>query len=164
MSKRAIGLVQGEAVMELWQHYQQVSSSLNSRVKRTVGQLTPLYRERTRSLDDPHSLCLEAAAVLRLSFPGCSREEIDVLAFYLIGLAALMADDPGGKSWKQELIDRYGVDEAAEILKSAGDLSQMAQIKLQAALERQQKVFLALSNLLKKQHATIATIVQNLKA
>jgi hypothetical protein len=71
-----------EAMMEAWQQYQRLSRLLSYNVKLRIRQVVPLYLDRVRSVQDPHSLYRAALAALKLRFPSSSPEETDVLDTY----------------------------------------------------------------------------------
>lgn len=127
--------------MNIRQQYQKVSRLLSQSVKLRVRQAAPLYLERTRSLQESHSLHQTAIAVLKLQFPASLPAETEVLAFYLLGFVAL-ADQ------KDSLAE---MDEQQQIL------------KLQMAMNRQSKFNSTLSNILKKIANTHDSIIQNLR-
>jgi hypothetical protein len=134
-----------EAMMEAWQQYQRLSRLLSHDVKLRIRQVVPLYLDRVRSVQDPQSLYRAAVAALKLRFPSSSPEETDVLAFYLVGLAAAAERGMIGK------------------LDSMNEMSEMTSLRLQMTMERRSKFIQTLSNIMLKISSTQDSIVQNLK-
>ena len=131
--------------MEAWQQYQRYSRLLSPNMKLRIRQVVPLYLDHVRSVQDPHSLYRSALAALKLRFPSSSPEETDVLAFYLVSLAAVTEGGMRGK------------------LNSMNEMSEMTSLKLQVTMNRRSKFIETLSNIMRKISSTQDSVVQNLK-
>lgn len=68
-----------------------------------------------------------------------------------------LAENPDDAALKAELA------ELEKKLAAASDMTQLAQLELQDAMQRQQQTFRTLSNILKQQHETTKAIIQNIK-
>ena len=131
--------------MEAWQQYQRYSRLLSPNMKLRIRQVVPLYLDHVRSVQDPHSLYRSALAALKLRFPSSSPEETDVLAFYLVSLAAATEGGMRGK------------------LNSMNEMREMTSLKLQVTMNRRSKFIETLSNIMRKISSTQDSVVQNLK-
>jgi len=133
-----------EAIMEAWQQYQMLSRGLNANVKLTIRQMVPAYLDSARFLHDSNSLYRAALSAVKFRFPASSPRQADVLASYLVGVAAVR-DNVRGR------------------LDSMGEIDETEALRLQMATDRLSKLMSTLSNLLKKISDTQQSIVQNLK-
>jgi hypothetical protein len=131
--------------MEAWQQYQRLSRLLGPNVKLSIRQVAPLYFDRVRSVQDPHSIYCAALASLKLRFPRSSPEETDVLAFYLLGLLASVESGTRGKQ------------------DSMNEISEMNSLRLQMTMDRRSKFISTLSQMMKKMSTTQDILVQNIK-
>ena len=131
--------------MEAWQQYQRYSRLLSPNMKLRIRQVVPLYLDHVRSVQDPHSLYRSALAALKLRFPSSSPEETDVLAFYLVSLAAATEGGMRGK------------------LNSMNEMREMTSLKLQVTMNSRSKFIETLSNIMRKISSTQDSVVQNLK-
>ena len=131
--------------MEAWQQYQRYSRLLSPNMKLRIRQVVPLYLDHVRSVQDPHSLYRAALAALKLRFPSSSPEETDVLAFYLVSLAAATEGGMRGK------------------LNSMNEMREMTSLKLQVTMNSRSKFIETLSNIMRKISSTQDSVVQNLK-
>jgi len=131
--------------MEVWRQYRRISRLLSQNVKLRVRQVMPLYLERVRSVQDSHNLYQSALRILRFQFPRSSREEADVLAFYLVGLAAAAE---GGIHGIPNLMNETG---------------EVYSLMLQSTMSPRSVVIATLSNILKHVRDTQDTIIHNLK-
>jgi hypothetical protein len=110
---------------------------------------------------------LHQAAVdaLRPVFPSASAQEVDVVAFYLLGRVAVALSDvlpPGGSL--NDLADFADITEDVKgKLDSMNEISEMTSLKLQMMMDRRSKFISTLSNIMKKISSTQDTLVQNLK-
>ncbi len=77
-------------------------------------------------------------------------------------LAALSAWREANASAESELVGSLR-DLAGDLLKNTTDLTELMQMRLQMMMDRRNKLFEALSNLMKKQSDTASGIIKNLK-
>ena len=130
--------------MEAWQLHQRLSQQLSPGVKLRIRRMAPRYLERAQFFHDPQSLYREALTQLRIQFPTASHREADVLATYLLGVAA------AGQG-------------SREALDSLNEIGESEALRLQMAMDRMSKLMSTLSNLLKKTADTQNAMVQNIK-
>ena len=131
--------------MGIWQQYQRISRLLNYNVKLKVRQVARLYLERVRSVQDPQNLYQLAISILKLQFPRSSPEEIDILAFYLVGLVAAAE---GGIQGMPNFMN---------------ETNEVNSLMLQLTMSPHSRVLMTLSNILMHISNTQDTLIQNLK-
>lgn len=138
--------------MELLHQYQKISRLLKHDVKLKIRRLAHLYAERAHSLQTPHNLSEAAILLLKPHFPRASRQELEVLAFYLLGLVVAAKGDI--KTAKETVKDK---------LDSLSEMGEMESLRLQMAMDRMSKFMFALSNFMQKASDTSSSITQNIK-
>jgi hypothetical protein len=131
--------------MIIWQQYQRISRFLSGGVKLRVRSLAPLFFARASSRTGPPVLHRLAIEVLRCQFIGLSPEDLDVLAFYLLGVAAA-AEENG--QMNQILLNDLGKDFSP---------------RMQIVMDRRSRFISTLSNILERVSTTADTVVQNIK-
>jgi hypothetical protein len=131
--------------MNIWQQHQRVSHLLSRGVKLRVRSLAPLFFARASSRPEPAVLHRLAVEVLRCQFLGLSPEELDALAFYLLGVVASAEED--GK------MNQY----------SLNDLREDFSLKLQIVMDRRSRFISTLSIILERVSSSADTVVANIK-
>ena len=131
--------------MEVWQQFEKISRVINQSAKLKVRQAVPLYLDRSRTLQDSHSLHQAATAVLKGGFSRSSAAEMDVLVFYLLCVATVKEVNPN-----------HNLDLMRE-------RDEMESLRLQMSMDRRSKAMETLLNLLKKISNTAQEITQNIK-
>jgi hypothetical protein len=138
-------------VMDTLLYFQRTSSLLSATVKWKVKAAAPAFAERARSLDTADSISAAAIGSLKPGFPLASAVQLNILAFYLVGVVAAVD----------------GLDSAQDTLKnkldSMSEMGEMESLRLQMSMDRLSKMMSTLSNLLKKISDTSSSITQNIK-
>jgi hypothetical protein len=153
-----------EVAMQVWQEYQRISRLLAFSVKMRVGLAVPLYLKRARILQDPTSLCTAALDVLRPYFSYATPQQLDVLAFYLLGAIVASQSESGQHGTKPSRRDITSIEgDLRDWLDSRNDLSEVESLRLQMTMVHDSKLIFILSNLAKTTVFTRDGIIQNLK-
>jgi hypothetical protein len=130
--------------MDVATRYGEISRWLSPSAKEKVYLAVSRFLLQTRSLSDASALYAAAVDSMRPAFPVATVQQLDVLAFYLVGTAAL----------------QEGLEEKLDTMSDMGELDQL---RLQQYMERRAKFYETLSNILKKIADTQQSIIQNLK-
>jgi hypothetical protein len=137
--------------MDTLLYFQKTSSLLSAIAKWKVKAAAPAFAERARSLETADSISAAAIGSLKPGFPLASAVQLNILAFYLVGI--VIAVD--------------GLDAAKDAVKSRLDslseMGEMESLRLQMSMDRLSKLMSTLSNLLKKISDTSSSITQNIK-
>lgn len=131
--------------MEIRLKYERLSRLLSASVKTKVKQLVPQYLAHAGGLKNAHALQASATTLLRSKFPMASPAQTDLLAFYLLSIAAIVNGSRNGAS------------------SSLSEITDLESMGAQMVLERRSMLTDVLSNIMKKMSNTQESIVQNLK-
>jgi hypothetical protein len=131
--------------------FTRTASLLAASTKLKVKSVAPMFARTVGFATTSIAVVLAAKNALKSTFPFASSTQVNVLAFYLIGVTAAARGD------------MLSADEFRSKLNTMTEMGECEALRLQMYMERQSKLMEALSNLLKQSSETSSQIIQNFK-